>query len=232
MNVLLVPTLSIDTSLVFRLAASVDHPIAHKVVINNGPVGALHDFKAKYPNWTVIEHGRNLGVAASWNLAAKMFHVEQRFLILNDDSVFGKGSIKAIAEFKPFYHVLFTNIDWCGFVWTRAAIELCGEFDENFYPGYYEDTDMFVRMGNTGAVDAWLECGMTHGRGSHPEWYERKRSLWCQENERYFQRKWGRMSLKLHKPFTRPFNKPYLENKQWFRDEAHLAMVNSIWLKG
>lgn len=142
MNVLFVPTLGLDLSLLERLAASVDYPIRSKVAFNNGEPGALDEFRDKHDDWIVKESAfGNLGVAGSWNQCAKMFPEEPSWLIMNDDAWFLPGYLQKIqqASFnhynEPIVHLNSSNAYYT-FVWTQRGKKEFGEFDENFWPAY------------------------------------------------------------------------------------------------
>ncbi len=152
MNVLFVPTLGLDLSLLERLADSVDYHIRSKVVFNNGEPGACDAFRDKHDDWQVKESAYgNLGVAGSWNQCAKMFPEEQSWLIMNDDAYFLPGYLEKIAkcarsnEDQPIIFLNNSNTFYC-FVWTAFGRKEVGEFDENFFPAYYEDCDYRVRL--------------------------------------------------------------------------------------
>ena len=53
MNVLFVPTLGLDLSLIERLANSVDYHIRSKVIFNNGEPGACDEFRDRHDDWQV-----------------------------------------------------------------------------------------------------------------------------------------------------------------------------------
>jgi len=152
MNVLFVPTMGLDISLLERLANSVDYPIRSKVAFNNGQPGALDSFRDTHPDWIVKESAfGNLGVAGSWNQCAKMFPEEPFWLIMNEDAWFLPGYLEKICTCchnhfdQPIYYLNNSHAYYC-FVWTVVGRKLIGEFDENLWPAYYEDCDYKVRL--------------------------------------------------------------------------------------
>ncbi len=133
MNVLFVPTLGLDLSLLERLASSVDYPIARKMAFNNGEPGALDSFRDAHPDWIVKESAfGNMGVAGSWNQCAKLFPEEQSWLIMNDDAWFLPGYLETICkcsnehETEPLIHLNSSNAYYC-FVWTKTGRREFGE---------------------------------------------------------------------------------------------------------
>lgn len=155
MNVLFVPTLGLDLSLLERLANSVDYAIRSKVAYNNGEPGALESFKDAHPDWIVKESAwGNRGVAGSWNDCAKLFPEEPTWLIMNEDAWFLPGYLETICTVarnakQPVIFLNNSNAFYC-FVWTALGKKEIGEFDENFWPAYYEDCDYKVRLAMKG----------------------------------------------------------------------------------
>lgn len=150
-RILFVPTISLDVSLLERLANSVDTHVDYKVAWNNGKLGALDEFASRHPDWIVKDSAfGNIGCAGSWNEAAKIFPDEPSILILNDDAWFLPGYLEEIFkcakanEDAPIVHMNDSNA-YYAFVTTRAGREKFGPFDDNFYVAYLEDADMRVR---------------------------------------------------------------------------------------
>src|SRR5882724_9700126 len=144
MNCLLVPTLALDLSLIERLVNSVDYPIKHKVVVNNGRIDALDRWQKQHTDWVVMSWG-HLGVAASWNKAPLIWPDEDAWLIVNDDEEFQPGCLELLCKASDAHHkdapVIYVN--GCQafdiFVWTRIGVNYYGAFDENYFPLYFED---------------------------------------------------------------------------------------------
>lgn len=151
MNVLFVPSIGLDVSLLERLAASVDFPVDYKLAWNNGPLGALDSFARLHRDWIVKDSAfGNLGCSGSWNQAAKVFPDEPAILLINEDAYFLPGQLEQLCSAAdhnrdaPLIHVNDGNAFYC-FCWTRAGRAQFGTFDENLWPAYYEDTDMRIR---------------------------------------------------------------------------------------
>lgn len=151
MNVLFVPSIGLDVSLLNRLADSVDYPVKYKVAFNNGPEGALDEFGEKHPDWIVKDSPvGNRGVAGSWNDCAKWFSSEPCWLIMNEDAWLLPGYLEQICKTMdanldaPVVHLNDSNA-YYAFGWGLAGRERFGEFDENIWCGYYEDVEMRYR---------------------------------------------------------------------------------------
>lgn len=93
--------------------------------------------------------GENIGVAASWNfMLHKIYEKHEYAIILNDDVYLGKTEYVTdlIISQNSRHGILLSPMDWCVFLMPRETFERVGEFDEKFFPAYYEDSDMMYRM--------------------------------------------------------------------------------------
>lgn len=244
MNVLFVPSIGLDVSLLERLAASVDYPIKYKVAFCNGPEGALNEFAERHPDWVVKDSPvGNRGVAGAWNDCAKWFSSEPAWLIINEDAHFLPGYLEQICKCAdanldaPIIHLNDSNA-YYAFVWTLAGREKFGEFDENFWPAYHEDCDMRVRhrlMGVTTYPYALQGLPpLPHGK---PKTGGINYSALIQGagliNRTYWIRKWGS-----NKSFDRMFEEgayqtPYRDHrltpKEWVWYPEHRAKLYPLW---
>lgn len=100
-------------------------------------------------NFVHYKPEKNLGVSGSWNMLmdyaykVKGTHV----LILNDDIYLGKSEEEVntiIRLWNPEF--LCTELNWCSFILSVETFKKVGNFDENFFPAYFEDNDYFRRM--------------------------------------------------------------------------------------
>jgi hypothetical protein len=238
-NVLFVPTLGLDLSLLERLAASVDYPIRSKVVFNNGNPGACDEFRDKHEDWIVKESAfGNVGVAGSWNFCAKMFPEEPLWLLMNDDAHFFPGYLQQICKCAneqsghPIIHLNHSNAYYC-FVWTARGKQDFGEFDENFWPAYYEDCDMRVRHrlhGYNGYVYA-LEGlpPLPHGKPNTGGMNYNAMLQGCGLlNRQYWYYKWGNQDFEKSK-YARPYGDQRLDVDQWAWYPEQRAIRKQIW---
>lgn len=97
---------------------------------------------------TIIENENNVGVGASWNqLCKKIFEENDYALILNDDIYLGKKQEQIISLIKKKKNgFIRATPDWCAFLISKSVYERVGDFDECFYPAYYEDKSYEYRM--------------------------------------------------------------------------------------
>jgi len=157
----------------------------------------------------IIRPGRNLGVAASWNLLHRITAADE-LILLNDDVLVAPETLQRMVSCpQPFVAVSDTPgfaarrhdpgvlvSDWACFLQRAEVWRDVGEYDEQFWPAYYEDADYDYRMRLAGQAVTRLPCeGLSHHVSSSlrrisPEQrteFERAFRL----NAIYYQRKWG-----------------------------------------
>jgi len=111
-------------------------------IVDNGNQGIM------FTPAQILTLEKNIGVGASWNLMLKkIFENNNYALILNDDIYLGKKihEIIALIQSKPDKFIRATP-DWCAFIIPKSVYEAVGDFDEIFYPAYYEDKSYEYRM--------------------------------------------------------------------------------------
>jgi GT2 family glycosyltransferase len=139
-------------------------------------------------------YGENVGVPASWNLILEASAAEP-VVISNDDVVLGGRTFEEIgrnAERHPF-----VGRDWCLFAQSPACTDRVGFYDENFWPGYYEDSDYSVRLIRVGIEPVWNVTDQVHHAGCWTTakllglqgWFSER----AEASRRYFVEKWGGM---------------------------------------
>lgn len=124
-----------------------DMPNVKLFVVDNGNQDI--ELKFKHPNLKVIVNQGNLGVAASWNILCKeIFKEHQYAIILNDDVYLGKKDYEIDMFLKqyPQKEFFLGTQDFCSFIIPKNTFEEVGDFDESFFPAYFEDNDYFYRM--------------------------------------------------------------------------------------
>ena len=97
---LVVPTLT-RHDLLGRMLDTVDSPVGRLVVIDNSGKGVeLPD--GPWDDATVLRMPCNFGVAASWNLAARMGHRDDWVMIVSDDVLFDGLDNETWRKFKEW----------------------------------------------------------------------------------------------------------------------------------
>lgn len=238
MNVLIVPTLGLDTTLLDRLALSIDHPIQHKLIILNGRTYALDFWQRAHPDWKVLIQKENKGCAGSWNMAAKLTPGEKAWLICNDDIWFPPGILKQFCEFGDAnadrHDVLRLNdsFPYYCFIHTLHNIEDFGEFDENFWPGYYEDCDYNVRVRLAGGEFKRCFPGQNQVNHGKPKCGGMDYNAFLQGvglfNRRYWMEKWGAADYE-NAHYKSPFNRVGWTVAQWTLDRKRRAKMQPIF---
>lgn len=239
MNVLCVPSIGLDVSLLERLADSIDHPIKWKCVLNNGPTGALENFRNTHPDWYVKEPvTSNLGVAGSWNYFADWWSSEPAWLLANEDCYFLPGQLQEICEAsdanlnEPLIYLNSSQAFYC-FVWHAAGRRDFGDFDSNLFPAYYEDCDYRIRMrlsGKTEYVYALAETPVVpHGKPRSGGTNYMALIQGCGLlNRAYWRRKWGNDDER-NPAYSTPYKDQRLTVKDWVWNPQHRSELFPLW---
>jgi hypothetical protein len=81
---LIVPVLN-RYDLLDRMIASIDYPVGHLLIVDNGASWVMEDMQIHVPDCvemtTYLPMPANLGVAASWNLGIKSFPYADRWFL-------------------------------------------------------------------------------------------------------------------------------------------------------
>lgn len=154
---------------------------------------------------TVIRPGRNLGVAASWNL---FLDLGEPIVIANDDiELFGESLARIRHAMLGGAGDLVQGFGFALFGITPRCVGEVGFFDENFF-AYFEDCDYTLRAQRAGVHMYYLE----------PERMARHHAFasggmeHIEPSREYFHKKWGGESscctpgADNSKLFTEPFN--------------------------
>lgn len=190
-----------------------DFPDVSIYVIDNGKQGIKEWVAAcGYNNIIVFEEQTNLGVAASWNKLCKIiFETKKHALICNDDVYLGYNSnlVNTVID-KYIYGFIQSYHSWSVFLLSSIVYNVVGEFDEIFYPAYYEDSDYIYRMKLLGFLP---ENGHYADTLLNPEvvrisqTYEKAPEMVTEAmktNKEKFIQKWG--GLPLLETFVTPYN--------------------------
>jgi GT2 family glycosyltransferase len=211
-----------------RCLARVDVPAEILIVNNNtterhfGPglaaLAAAHSLR-------VVEPGRNLGVAASWNLilrtAADSGH--DVAFIGSNDTLLKPGTLAAVwerIEDSSPDELIWHAHSWNFFAVHTGVVSRVGWFDENFYPAYKEDQDYSYRCRLAGVkrVGLFLPRLEPEHLGSQtirsdPEYGAQNDHTHHFWNRPYYLRKWGGDAAE--ERFTAPFDRPDRDWRWW-----------------
>ncbi len=154
-----------------RCLQSIDYPIKHLLIIDNGASTVEQDIEVHVPEivkfTTYLPMPANLGVAASWNLGIKSFPYDDRWFFASNDVVFRPGALERLSEVHtgeitlsgvfPFWHVFSVGYE---------AVRRLGLFDEAFFPAYFEDNDFNTRANHHEVPIRKLDLPLDHDNSS------------------------------------------------------------------
>lgn len=115
------------------------------LLIDNSPNGFASKYNIKYEH-----HPENLGVGRSWNVGARKVLDEKLdyLVIMSATIIFTDGMNDLIDKLENNQngYGLESQHVWHLICLSYETLLTVGLFDENFYPGYYEDSDYIRRM--------------------------------------------------------------------------------------
>jgi len=154
-----------------RMLSSIDYPVRHLLVIDNGASMVMEDMKVDVPDCvehtTYLPMPANLGVAASWNLGIKSFPYDDRWFFASNDVVFKPGALERLCEARTDEITLSKMFPhWHAFSVGYEAVRRLGLFDEAFFPAYFEDNDYNTRANRFGVSIRKLDIPADHDNSS------------------------------------------------------------------
>ena len=118
------------------------------LLVDNSGKKECEVFEKKY-GFQVEYQKENIGIPRSWNIGLKKNH-EWTFIV-SSSVLFNKPFSHIIEMLDNYNGLMFrTTSDWhlCGL--NKKVVERIGYFDENFYPGYFEEVDFDHRCKSVG----------------------------------------------------------------------------------
>lgn len=91
--------------------------------------------------------------------------------------------------------------------------DLCGTFDENFDPAWWEDTDMKYRIKLLGFRTFQTSIPYVHIR--HQTTKKLTSPLNSLKSGQYYEKKWGSARKDLKEAYRNPYNNPNINPKEW-----------------
>jgi GT2 family glycosyltransferase len=167
---LIVPVLN-RYDLLDRMVSSIDYPVAHLLIIDNGASTVVEDMAIDVPacveHTTYLPMPANLGVAASWNLGIKSFPYADRWFFASNDVQFHPGALESLSTALTDEITLSSMFPyWQAFALGYEAVRRVGLFDESFFPAYCEDNDMTRRAEHAGVKIVHVEVPSLHDNSS------------------------------------------------------------------
>ena len=190
------------------------------IIIDNGlQYNTIHDYENKK---IVIKPSNNLGVAKSWNHLIKDYSDGENniLIICNDDIEFHTDTIEKLVN------VYYENMEddsigifgpkgqggclYSCFILNKNTFKNLGEFDEAFFPAYFEDCDYSYRMILAEKKVLLIEdCGYIHHHSSTIKSYSlpqmESHHTTFLNNKNYYLSKWG--GEPLFETYKTPFNR-------------------------
>lgn len=174
----------------------------------------------------VPNYEENRGVSWAWNDGMNNAIASDVAIITNDDIVFEMGCLRRMVDilaYTPGMDLVSAvntrdfpepgsgsvhEVDYsCFAVKPESFIRKFGYFDENFFPAYFEDNDMYRRIELAGGMQRkLLEARMYH-KGSQTQLGGSKRVVSheaFEANRAYYRNKWG--GIPGEETFDAPFN--------------------------
>jgi GT2 family glycosyltransferase len=171
---------------------SVDVPVEHLLVIDNGEGTDTLEFSDKFAKVTHLRMPANLGVGGSWNLGIKSFPYAHRWFIASNDVVFLPGALERLSKAKRDELTLTADAPhFQCFALGDELVSDIGLFDEcGFYPAYFEDNDYMRRVLFAGLNIRKIIMPITHDNSSTIKaGYQDKNAKTFIANQAYYQSK-------------------------------------------
>lgn len=188
---LIVPVLN-RYDLLQRMLDSVDVPVQHLLIIDNGEGADNLQFSDKFLKVSHLRMPANLGVGGSWNLGIKSFPYAQRWFITSNDVVFLPGALESLSQARRDEITLTADFPyWQCFALGDELVSTIGLFDEcGFYPAYFEDNDYMRRALFAGLNIRKILMPTKHDNSSTiKSGYQDKNAKTFIANQSYYQRK-------------------------------------------
>lgn len=167
------------------------------------------DIITREKKFMIYKPQANLGVSGSWNMI--MDYADKirgtHVLMLNDDIYLGKTEKQIVRMIELFSHEDFFNslMNWSVWVLSVKAWKKVGNFDENFFPAYFEDNDYCYRM-RLNKIQRMNTDYLNPVIYRNSQTIEKDPSLNSRfmNNRQYYASKWG--GLPNEETFKKPFN--------------------------
>lgn len=147
----------------------------------------------QHPNVIIHRSEKNIGVAGAWNKLCNLIYREAGYAVILNDDVVLKSREEDVVEFMSRGE--FNFVLCCGFssfAISKNTFSSVGDFDEKFYPAYFEDNDYLRRLfvSTTEVVHsevlAFDEIERSGSIKKNPAL-----NVLFEENRKYYIEKWG-----------------------------------------
>jgi GT2 family glycosyltransferase len=178
-------------NLLDEMLATIDYPIEHLVIIDNGH--CVKEVTAKHVhNIHIVTMPTNLGVSGSWNLGIKSLPFSAYWLITNFDVTWPAGSLERFAKEATAHELVLSGASppWAAFALGSAVVNAVGLFDEALHPAYFEDLDYERRCERIGPMIRTTNIPVRHQNSSTIKaGYEKRNDETYDLNRSYYENK-------------------------------------------
>lgn len=217
------------------------------VIINHKEDGTLLAQAEKFEDSFVIINEFNFGVSGSWNQA--IIEAEENgykyvaccgFDTVMSDSTLLTSAVKEMKEANAH----FGKGSTMSFNFWMMDVDRCptvvGKFDENFYPGYWEDYDYMRRLrmlrdkGLITEINFDDEKKIAHAQSRTVNDHETiiPHDVWnysYTKNQLYLRQKWGTDEDNYKLGFEYPFNDKRLHTSFWIQNITEMQKSRDKW---
>jgi len=168
--VIIVPVLN-RYDLLQRCVDSIDTPVQHLVVVDNGGAAKITENRMVDKTW-VWSMPSGLGVPVSWNLGIKATSFADGWLIVGSDVWFPPGVLEQFySTCRPDMIQTGGSPAWACFWIGAEVVAKVGLFCEQFMPIYFEDLDYERRAKHHGfrVEHSWLGIGHNNSSTIHSD---------------------------------------------------------------
>lgn len=224
------------------------------IILNNKNDDDIIDQLENFDNVYLVINEENVGVAGSWNQALIEAKNEYQYIINMGYDVIMSNN-KFLEEFVKYTEnnnldFCITEQHWfnCWIADPRNFINKIGFFDENFYPGYWEDIDILIRMdiaekirnfkrSKFNASGSMIHLG-SKTINDHDTYIPHH--VWNYSytvNQLYLKKKWNVMDNEFflnnsgvpQNCFNNPFNNIKFDLTFWILDKNHISASKKKW---
>ena len=123
-----------------------DFKDTHIAICDNGN----QDILTREENFMIYRPQENLNVSGSWNMLIDYSEKigATHVLVLNDDVYLGRTEHEIKLLIKQNIEMPFINslMNWSSFILSVDGYKKIGEFNQEYFPNYYNDNDYCYRM--------------------------------------------------------------------------------------
>lgn len=117
----------------------------------------------------VVKPLYNLGIAGSWNLIHSLY-APQDVVYARDDVVFGPEALQSLMSCSGDFAPAIADQAWSCFLQRERVWLKVGEYDDGFWPAYFENNDYARRLALANIERSHAQPADTATFGEQGEW--------------------------------------------------------------